>query len=186
MALQRLNFLQKALQGSVPLILGILFILSCGELPEPPGDTPWLAVHERQQIDLSGTFKTVDGKQVSLADLQQDKVLFLNVWATWCGPCRVEMPSMASLYEELYDEGLTMVAVSEEDTQTVRQYLQEQPYPFTILLDTENILSQRFEIYALPTTFIVDNQGRLALRHAGAYEWDSPVMIEQFRRLVAQ
>ena len=93
---------------------------------------------------------------------------------------------MASLYNKFSDKDFTIVAVSDEDTPSVREFLQEQPYPFTVLTDPENILSDRFDIYAIPTTLIVDSQGRLALRHTGAQKWDSPEIIDQIDQLVSQ
>ncbi len=92
---------------------------------------------------------------------------------------------MASLYQEFSDQGLAMVAVSNEDPEVVRGFLEEHPYPFKILLDPEDTLSLRLNVMALPTTFIVDRQGRIALQQLGSYAWDSPGMIEQFRPLLA-
>lgn len=166
----------------------LLLILGCSSAPPPDisQGALWTAEVDRELLDLSGTLKTLDGQDVTLMNLQEDKVMFLNIWATWCGPCREEMPSMASLYHKFSDKDFTMIAVSDEDTQSVREYLQEQPYPFTVLTDPENILGDRFDIYAIPTTLIVDSQGRLALRHTGAQEWDSPEIIDQIDQLVSQ
>ncbi|MDA2935095.1 TlpA family protein disulfide reductase [Acidobacteria bacterium AH-259-D05] len=168
------------------LMLGVLLIVGCGQPVEYPVETiQWLPEEDRQAMDLSGTFKTLEGEDVPLLDSDgESTVLFLNIWATWCAPCLEEMPSMASLHEELSEQGLSMIAVSDEDPETVRQFLEEHPYPFTILLDPENILGQRFEVMAIPSTFIVDRQGRLALRHTGAYFWNSAGVMEQFRPLL--
>ena len=92
---------------------------------------------------------------------------------------------MASLYQEFSDQGLAMVAVSNEDPEVVSGFLEEHAYPFKILLDPEDTLSLQLNTVALPTTFIVDRQGRIALQQLGAYHWDSPAMIEQFRQLLA-
>ncbi len=175
------------LRRMAPAILGVLIIMGCAQPPELPAyERAWLAVEERKPIDLSGTFKTLDGEDVPLIDSDiESKVLFLNLWATWCLPCLEEMPAMASLYQEFSDQGLAMVAVSNEDPDVVRQFLEEHPYPFTILLDPEDTLSLRLKVIALPTTFIVDRQGRIAFQQLGSYGWDSPAMIEQFRPLLA-
>lgn len=178
------------------LILGSLLFLSCAdpstdstiapsiELPSDP--IQWVSEKERQPVDLSGTFQTVEGENVSLLDASAEgNVVFLNLWATWCGPCLAEMPSMVSLYENLSENGLAMVAVSDEDPETVQKFLQGKSYPFTILLDPENILGQRFEVMAIPSTLIIDRQKRMALRQTGAYDWNSPEVVEQFRPLLA-
>ncbi|MCH8016336.1 MAG: TlpA family protein disulfide reductase [Acidobacteria bacterium] len=175
------------LRRIAPLILGVLLILGCAQPPELPAfEREWVPVEERKPIDLSGTFKTVDGEDVPLIDSDlESKVLFLNLWATWCLPCLEEMPFMATLYQEFSDQGLAMVAVSSEDPEVVRGFLEKHPYPFKILLDPEDTLSLQLNTIALPTTFIVDRQGRIALQQLGAYHWDSPAMIEQFRQLLA-
>ena len=148
-------------------------------------DADWKAVPNRLQVNLSATLKTLDGKDVSLSGLES-KVLFVNFWATWCGPCRAEMPSMASLFDKLSTPDLGMVAISDEDSETVRRFLENRPYPFDVWLDSENILAERFDILAIPTTLIVDNQGRLVLRHTGIQQWDSPDMIERLRQLLSE
>ena len=175
------------LRRMAPPILGVLLILGCAQPPELPSyQREWLAVEEREPIDLSGTFKTLDGEDVPLIDSDlESEVLFLNLWATWCLPCLEEMPAMASLYQEFSDQGLAMVAVSNEEPEVVRQFLEEHPYPFTILLDPEDTLTLRLEVMALPTTYIVDRQGRIALQQLGSYDWDSPGMIDQFRPFLA-
>lgn len=150
-----------------------------GRLPEGA----WLPDDQRPSIDLSGSFRTLDGEPVSLEDLKA-KALFLNVWATWCGPCRLEMPSMAELHGELGPQGLEMVAVTDEDASTVRAFLAKNRYPFTVLLDPENTLSNRFKISAIPTTFIVDDQGRLAYRHVGYNQWNAPQVRQEISKLL--
>ncbi len=183
MMVYEVSFLRRI----APLILGFLLILGCAETFESPGTVrEWLPTQDRQPMDLSGTFKTVDGEDVPLINPDaESQVVFLNMWATWCLPCLEEMPSMASLYQEFSDEGLTMVAISNEDPEVVRDFLEDHPYPFSILLDPEDILALRFEVMALPTTFVIDSQERLALRQIGSFDWDSPAMIEQFRPLLA-
>jgi len=150
-----------------------------GRMPEGA----WLEAGKREAIDLSGSFETLDGKAVSPEELK-GKPLFLNVWATWCGPCRLEMPSMAELYREMSPRGLQMIAVTDEDAETVRAFLAKNRYPFTVLLDPENTLSGRFDISAIPTTFIVDDEGRLAYRHVGFNQWNSPQVRLEIGKLL--
>jgi thiol-disulfide isomerase/thioredoxin len=150
---------------AVPFLV-VLALVSIGERPSSENG------RTGEYVDLSGSFRTLDGRTVYLTDYS-GKVLFLNVWATWCGPCRMEMPSMAALYRDFSGQGLAMVAVSDEDAQTVTEYLRQNPYPFTILLDPERILARRFGINAIPTTLVVDSQGRLAVHHVGFNDWNS-------------
>ncbi len=92
---------------------------------------------------------------------------------------------MAALYREFSDDGLAMVAVSNEDLTTVREYAAAQRFPFTILTDPDNILARRFGIRAIPTTFILDKQGQLVYQHVGFNDWNSASVRDQIRELLA-
>lgn len=136
----------------------------------------WLEKGERIPIDLSAELLTVEGKAVALEDFDED-ILMINFWATWCGPCRAEMPSMAALHRKLSGDGLRIVAVTDEDPETVRRFLEHNPYPFTILLDEEATLSNRLKIWSIPWTLVLDSRRRLVHFHQGARLWDSPDIL---------
>jgi thiol-disulfide isomerase/thioredoxin len=142
-------------------------------------------VHEGQTIDLSADLLSVEGRRVTVDDYREE-LLFLNFWATWCGPCRQEMPSMAVLHEQLTDRGLAIVAVTDEDPETVRSYLEREPYPFPVLLDPERTLFARFGIHAIPTTLVLDRNNKILFEHTGGNRWDSPQLIEKFQGLLAE
>jgi thiol-disulfide isomerase/thioredoxin len=161
-----------------------LFLAIYIVIPHPSEPIEWIPADKRQLIDLSSDFNTLDGQTVSLT-AHRNQVLFLNVWATWCGPCRAEMPDMAALYKELSDEGLAMVAVTNEDPQTVSHFLKKNPYPFTILLDPAGTLDRQFDLYVIPTTFVIDRQGRIALRRIGCHSWGSSGSVQRFRQLLS-
>lgn len=167
------------------LIFGFLLALqvTIPRSEEATGTLEWIRSEERKSLDLSGTFKTLDGRDVSMENFRK-KVLFLNVWATWCGPCLQEMPEMASLYQKLAHQGLSMIAVTDENSQTVREFLKRNPYPFPIWLDPDNVLAERFGIQVIPETFVVDGQGRLALRRTGSHRWASQGVLQSFRDLL--
>lgn len=193
--LKRLGKLRARVNPKSVLIVGIPVLLLCiisrcfsisSSSPETEG-TLWVPVSERPSVDLSGFLTTLEGGKVALEDLR-NKALLLNVWATWCAPCRIEMPFLAELHENLSDEGLTIVTISSEDPAAVQAYLDEieveQPFPF--LLDTDNILADRFGVYGLPTTIVIDPKGRLALRHVGVYSWNSPKVVRGLRQLMGE
>ena len=144
-----------------------------------------VSAQSSEAVDLSGEFLTVEGRHVSLDDYQ-GKLLFLNFWATWCGPCRQEMPSMAELYRELGDSGLSMVALTDEDPEIVQAYLENRPYPFPVLLDPEGTLFRRLKVRGLPTTLVLDEENRILLEHVGGYQWNTPDLMEKFRELLAE
>ena len=150
-------------------------------------DRSWIPAGERPHLDLSGSLATLDGERVSLQGLK-GKALLINAWATWCGPCRLEMPYLADLHRRLSKEGLAIAAVSWEDPGAVRTFLEETgaDYPFLLLSDPDRILQGRFQVIGLPTTLVVDARGRLALHHVGMYVWNSPEVVNRIRHLLAE
>jgi len=106
------------------------------------------------------------------------KVVILNFWATWCPPCRVEMPSMETLYQRFKNQGLEILAVDVgEDNVTVQRFVQSNGYTFPILLDRDNRVSSVYGIEAIPTTYIIDREGKIIGRIIGSIVWDAPRVI---------
>jgi thiol-disulfide isomerase/thioredoxin len=130
------------------------------------------------------TLKTVEGKSVTLSGLK-GKVVFLNFWATWCGPCKVEMPGMEALHRRYREEGLEFAAVDimEKDTQ-VRHFLKDNNYTFPVLLDADGSVSNSYGIQAVPSTYILDRDGKIIFFALGARNWDSPAIFTAFERLL--
>ena len=127
----------------------------------------------------------VEGNKISF-DKFRNEVLILNFWATWCGPCLVEMPSMASLFEVFQDKGLHVIAISDEDEETIRYFIDQNPYPFTFLIDRQGRLSERLGVWALPLTIILDRNGKLTYFHQGAQLWDTPDLKKRIGQLVRE
>ncbi|HYB92305.1 MAG TPA: TlpA disulfide reductase family protein [Candidatus Binataceae bacterium] len=119
---------------------------------------------------------SLDGHKVSLEALR-GKVVFLNVWATWCGPCLQEMPSMETLFDELKSRSdFVMLAVS-QDTRgrdAIQSYVRKNGFHFTVLLDPENTVGETYEVSGVPETFIIDRAGRIVAHHMGAFDWSRP------------
>ncbi len=117
----------------------------------------------------------LDGSSVSLASLRGEVVL-LNVWATWCYPCRREMPSFEALHQEFADEGLRVVAVSIDSPgarREIAEFLEEYGITFTILHDTDRRITTSFRTLGVPETFLIDRQGRLVKRWTGRIDGHS-------------
>jgi len=116
----------------------------------------------------------LEGETKSLSSYK-GKVVFLNFWATWCGPCRVEMPSMEALYNKFRDKGLEILAVnSGEDQATVRSFMKNEGFSFPALLDLDGRVSANYGVQAIPTTFLIDRDGMIILRLVGSIDWGTP------------
>jgi peroxiredoxin len=130
--------------------------------------------------------EALDGHTVSLESLR-GKVIFLNVWATWCEPCREEMPSMQTLYEDFKsNKDFVMLAVS-QDTKgrsTVAPYVEKNGFRFTILLDPENKISSSYDMSGVPETFIIDRTGKIVAHHMGAFDWSRPDVRDALQQLL--
>ncbi|MGH7263253.1 MAG: TlpA disulfide reductase family protein [Candidatus Rokuibacteriota bacterium] len=114
------------------------------------------------------------GPSIRLTDYR-GKVVFLNFWATWCPPCREEMPAMEQLYRRHKDRGLVVLAVSidVDGAAAVTPFVAEQRFTYPIGLDPQMAVAQTYGVRGLPSSFFVDQQGRLVASAVGPREWDS-------------
>ena len=137
------------------------------EQPEAPG------------FELQGP----DGKTYSLADMRGQPVI-VNFWATWCPPCRAEMPSMQRAWEQLDGQGVMVVAVNVgERKEEIDAFVEQVQVDFPLPMDTDMSVSQSWPMRGLPTTFVVDADGRLVYRAQGEREWDDPALLDLVRGL---
>ena len=127
------------------------------------------------------------GQAVRLSQLK-GKVILLNVWATWCGPCRKEMPTMEALAHKLSGEDFVLLAVSQDvdGAVTVKPYLQEGGYTFPVLLDLQGEVGRKYGVTGYPETFVIDRQGQVVYHHIGYNDWAQPQIEETLRRLIQQ
>jgi thiol-disulfide isomerase/thioredoxin len=158
-------------------LLGLMLLQPCTALAAPnammdaiPGSPP--------AADF--TLPDSTGREHSLSDYR-GRVVLVNFWATWCAPCREEMPAMDRLYRALGDHGLEILAVhAGPGGAAMQEFLKRIPVSFTVLVDADLDL-RGWQVPALPTTFLVDRQGRTRCRALGARPWDSEAM-ESFIR----
>ena len=134
-----------------------------------------------EAVDFS--LPRLDGGTLSLSDMNGEFV-FLNFWATWCPPCREEMPSMEVLYNELTDMPFRMVAVNvREDADTVQSFIDEFGYSYPILLDRDGTLSTNYGVRGIPTSFFIAPDGTVLGMLVGTRYWDESNIVDGIRRI---
>jgi len=138
---------------------------------------------EIQGVTLDGT-----SRQKTLADYS-GKVLLINVWATWCEPCREEMPSIEKLHREFAPQGLAVVAISVDDAgaeQRIRDFVKELGLSFEILHDPGQVTTRNYQITGYPETFVIARDGTIRRKLIGAADWSSGANRALVRELLGQ
>jgi peroxiredoxin len=168
------------------IAVGIILTLLAGALTvgtllteDMPQVKPGFAAPDFHAVNLA------TGDSMTLADYHGDVVL-LNLWATWCAPCRYEMPSMERLYQELGPAGLKVVAVSVDQVSgdEVLAFANELELTFDVLHDRSGQIEIDYQTTGLPETVILDRNGVIVHKAIGPVEWDDPVQKARLRRLL--
>ncbi len=131
--------------------------------------------------------ESLTGGKESLADYK-GKLVLLNFWATWCMPCRQEMPSMASLWQKYQDQGLIVVAISlDEDARSrVASFAKIFKLSFPILLDPQSQVGGAYEVSGVPASYLIDRNGKLVARVVGSDDWSSHESFRLIEALLAE
>ena len=140
----------------------------------PTATAPGAAAADATAADKAGTMaanfalKGADGKDIQLADYK-GKVVLLNFWATWCGPCKVEIPWFIEFNKTYKDRGLAVVGVSMDDDgwKSVKPYIAEKKLDYPVVIGNDDISKLYGGVDSLPTTFIIDRSGKIAFVHMG-------------------
>ena len=149
---------------------------------------------EVARVEVGATapdFQAVDlatGDSVSLVQRYRGKVTLVNIWATWCVPCRVEMPAMEHLYTALAPQGFAIAAVSidEGSPEDVRRFGSELELSFDLLQDRSQRIQQSYQTTGVPESFLLDRDGVIVKRIIGAHDWNSPANRALVERLLAE
>ncbi len=161
--------------GLVTAAIGAAVVLGVVAMrPRTPALAPDFAVP-----DLQG--------QATRLSAFRGKVVLVNLWTTWCPPCREEMPSMEKLYLRLRDRGFVLLAVSQDEggQAVVKPFVEQLGLTFPVLVDPEHQVGDRYEVWGYPESFLVDREGRVVERIIGPRDWLAPSQVERIEKLLA-
>jgi thiol-disulfide isomerase/thioredoxin len=128
--------------------------------------------------------KDLEGRQHQLSDYR-GKVVLINFWATWCGPCRDEMPSIQSLKEKLAGRPFAVLAVNlDEPESRIRKFLSQMTVDFTILLDPERRVARAWDARILPASFVIGPDNRIRYSLIGEINWDHDLVVSRIAELL--
>ncbi|HUU49749.1 MAG TPA: TlpA disulfide reductase family protein [Nitrospinota bacterium] len=132
------------------------------------------------------SFKNLEGQVVDLKDFRE-KVVLLNIWATWCKPCRDELPSMELLYRKLKDRGFEILAVSiDKDSSIVKPFVEELGLTFPVLLDPKGKITRLYRTIGIPENYIIDKRGIIKEKIIGARDWLSKTYVDSLSQLLEE
>jgi peroxiredoxin len=166
-----------------------MVMLCCAVLPAAAAVDPAreldLIKPNRQQQAKDFKVAALDGSRLSLADLK-GKVVFLNLWATWCPPCKEEMPAMERLWQRYKDQGLVVIALSMDSggAKSVKPYIDHAKYTYPVGLDPKMEVAQLYGARSVPSTFIIDRSGMLRAIALGPRDWDGKAAFAYIESLL--
>jgi len=128
--------------------------------------------------------KDLNGRTVSFSSLK-GKVILLNFWATWCPPCKAEMPSMNKLYSSMKARGLEIIAVSSDSSlSSIKDFLAKHRVDFPVLHDEKKAVTLQYKVFSMPTTFLIDRNGTIVEKFYGEYDWTDPDVRSRIEKLL--
>ena len=184
------NLLMTVFFAALPVLFG-----SCARAQETSGSDLSRAFSEAglpllkepvsiRDFSLPRASQEENAEPFSLSGLK-GKVVFLNFWASWCGPCREEMPSMEALYNQYRDKGLEIIAVNiQESNEQVLAFMKTNGLSFPAALDSDGKVSATYGIQAIPASFIIDREGKIIARKVGSINWNTPKVRAAMERVL--
>lgn len=157
-------------------------MLACDKKETPDASAPSRVSKGEAAPDF--TLKNRQGEDVTLSDLR-GQVVLVNFWATWCPPCRQEMPSMEKLYQHLKGEDFEMLAINVEENgpEAVASFLKDKSHSFPILFDPQAHAQRLYNVTKYPETFVVDRNGIVVEHIMGAIDWMQPNVVNYLENL---
>jgi len=163
--------------------LGLFFILGRNAAWAMSSAPRIDSVSEKNKPSIDFTLPDLEGKMTSLSDYK-GKAIFLNFWATWCPPCREEMPSIQRLHEKLGNDQLVILALAESSgsSEQIGKFMQENKYTFKVLNDVKREVAAKYQIVGVPTTFFIDKKGIIVDKFVGSRDWAADWAIEKIKQ----
>lgn len=159
-------------------VLAVVAVLAMSNLPEPVGKV--------SEGEMAPDFTLADMNGIE-QHLPKGKVVLLNFWATWCPPCRDEMPSMIDLHKMMADKGLVIVGASvDTDTNKLVSFVREYNVPFEVLKDNHQSVARRYGVLRYPETFLIDRTGKVRYHLIGAVNWTDQSVLKAINALLAE
>lgn len=159
---------------SLCLILA-LFLSHCAKKPKDPASTP------------DFTLSTLEGRTITLSELK-GKVVLLDFWATWCGPCKESIPHLTHLYKNYQERGLELIGMSTDrmgDAEIVRRFVKSMEVPYPIIMTPEEV-AKKYKITGLPTTILIDRKGKIREKIVGFNNAIGQQIISKVEELIAE
>jgi peroxiredoxin len=170
------------------LIICLFLLIAMG--PGLPGNTsgdPTSPLNSDNIINSRApdfTLKDLNSNSIVLSAFK-GKVVLLNFWATWCPPCRAEMPALNKLYQQLKPRGLVVVAVStDRSISDIKGFLEKHKFDFPILFDEDRTAARLYRVFSMPTTFLIDRNGTIVEKFYGEYDWTEPETKGKIEKLL--
>ena len=170
----------RMISQSTIILLGLLLLSGCRSLtpetkPPPPVIPEGITIGKRA---LDFKLQTLAGENVSLSDFRGKPVL-LNFWATWCGPCKFEMPFLQAINDSYSDKGLVVLVVDYgEKPAVIEKFMTDLNLSMTVPMDSDGKVTKAFGIGALPTTFLIDKEGIIRQKVIGAFASEEAIETE--------
>lgn len=168
-------------------IMALLFLLTAmGPTPKSTGEGP-VSPFEIDKLEHEKapdlTLENIAGDQITLSSLR-GKIVMINFWATWCLPCKEEMPSLNTLHADMKSMGFEILAVSADKTlSAIKKYVADYDFDFQILWDEDQSVMRTYKVFSLPTTFLIDRNSTIVKIFMGAYDWTDSEIIAEIGKL---
>lgn len=159
-------------------IVAVIIVVAMNSLPDPVGKV------KEGEMAPDYVLQDMAGAEKSLP---KGKVVLLNFWATWCPPCRDEMPSMVELHHLKSKQGLVIAAASvDQKIDKLSAFVNEFKIPFQVLKDTDKTVSRRYGVLRYPESFLIDRSGKVRVHLIGAVKWTDKTVLKAIDTLLAE